>query len=163
MEISRFERLSNPISPRFLLLFLTLHLKQTFSSIIWIFTEGEGDGIKSRLPFKIFSIYLFLWQIFHNNVISYVHLHQRIWILSSHTCMCKKMSKFHQEWQQRKLKASGFCPGRNWWLQNPALPDRTNIHKWLELCNFFHHDLKKSNFKSLDKFGQFLKDFCPSL
>ena len=23
--------------------------------MIWIFTEGEGDGIKSRLPFKIFS------------------------------------------------------------------------------------------------------------
>ena len=30
-----------------------LHLKQTFPSMIWIFTEG--DGIKSRLPFKIFS------------------------------------------------------------------------------------------------------------
>ena len=23
--------------------------------MIWIFTEGEGDGIESRLPFKIFS------------------------------------------------------------------------------------------------------------
>ena len=34
---------------------LPLHLKQTFPPIIWIFTEGEGDGIKSRLPFKIFS------------------------------------------------------------------------------------------------------------
>ena len=34
---------------------LPLHLKQTLSSIIGIFTEGEGDGIKSRLPFKIFS------------------------------------------------------------------------------------------------------------
>ena len=33
-----------------------VHLKQTFPPIIWIFTEGEGDGIKSRLPFKIFSI-----------------------------------------------------------------------------------------------------------
>ena len=32
---------------------LTLHLKQTFPPIIWIFTEG--DGIKSRLPFRIFS------------------------------------------------------------------------------------------------------------
>ena len=30
-------------------------LKQTFPPIIWIFTEGEGDGIKSRLPFKTFS------------------------------------------------------------------------------------------------------------
>ena len=34
---------------------LPLHLKQTFPPIIWIFTEGEGDGIESRLPFKIFS------------------------------------------------------------------------------------------------------------
>ena len=33
---------------------LPLHLKQTFPPIIWIFIEGEGDGIKSRLPFKIF-------------------------------------------------------------------------------------------------------------
>ena len=30
-----------------------LHLKQTFPPIIWIFTEG--DGIKSRVPSKIFS------------------------------------------------------------------------------------------------------------
>ena len=34
---------------------LPLHLKQTFLSTIWIFTEGEGDQIKSRLPFKIFD------------------------------------------------------------------------------------------------------------
>ena len=31
-----------------------LHPKQTFPPMIWIFTEGEGDWIKSRLPFKIF-------------------------------------------------------------------------------------------------------------
>ena len=31
---------------------LPLHLKQTFPHIIWIFTEGEGDGIESRLTFK---------------------------------------------------------------------------------------------------------------
>ena len=34
---------------------LPLHLKQTFPPVIWIFTEGGGDGIESRLPFKIFS------------------------------------------------------------------------------------------------------------
>ena len=34
---------------------LPLHLNQTFPPIIWIFTEGEGDAIESRLPFKIFS------------------------------------------------------------------------------------------------------------
>ena len=32
---------------------LPLHLKQTFRPLI--FNEGEGDGIESRLPFKIFS------------------------------------------------------------------------------------------------------------
>ena len=40
---------------------LPLHLKRTFPSMIWIFTEGEGDGIKSRLPFKIFSTLLKIW------------------------------------------------------------------------------------------------------
>ena len=34
---------------------LPLNLKQTFSSIIWIFNESEDAEIKSRLPFKIFS------------------------------------------------------------------------------------------------------------
>ena len=33
----------------------SLHLKQIFPPIIWIFTKGEGDGIESRLPLKIFS------------------------------------------------------------------------------------------------------------
>ena len=34
---------------------LPLHLKHTFPPIIWIFIEGVGDGIESKLPFKIFS------------------------------------------------------------------------------------------------------------
>ena len=34
---------------------LPLQLKETFPPKIWIFTKSEGDGIKSRLPFKIFS------------------------------------------------------------------------------------------------------------
>ena len=34
---------------------LPLHLKQTFPAISWIWTKYEGDRIKSRLPFKIFS------------------------------------------------------------------------------------------------------------
>ena len=32
-----------------------LYTSSKLPSIIWIFTEGEGDGIESRLPFKIFS------------------------------------------------------------------------------------------------------------
>ena len=35
---------------------LPYYVKQTFPLMILIFTEGEGDGIESRLPFKIFSI-----------------------------------------------------------------------------------------------------------
>ena len=35
-----------------------LHLKQTFPPIIRILSEGEGDEIESRLPFKIFSTLL---------------------------------------------------------------------------------------------------------
>ena len=47
---------------------LPLHLKETFPPIIWIFTEGESDGIKSRLPFKIFSISCSMyWYIFSFN------------------------------------------------------------------------------------------------
>ena len=34
---------------------LLLHFNQTFSPIIWIFTEVEDDGIEFRLGFKIFS------------------------------------------------------------------------------------------------------------
>jgi hypothetical protein len=34
---------------------LPLHLWQTFPAIILIITEGEGDGIEFRLPFKKIS------------------------------------------------------------------------------------------------------------
>ena len=42
---------------------LPLHLKQTFPPLIWTFTDGEGDGIESRLPFKIFFT-LFIYKGF---------------------------------------------------------------------------------------------------
>ena len=58
---------------------LPLYLKQTFPPIIWIFTEGEGDWIESRLPFEIFSTLLVqvlstqflaskvkIWDFFHS-------------------------------------------------------------------------------------------------
>ena len=34
---------------------LPLRLKLTFPPIIWIFTEGKGDEIESRLPYKNLS------------------------------------------------------------------------------------------------------------
>ena len=41
----------------------------TFPANILIFAEGEGDGIESRLPFKIFStsFKIFLQYIYHDN------------------------------------------------------------------------------------------------
>ena len=41
---------------------LPLQLNQTFPPVIWILTEGECDGIESRLPSKIFSI-LIWWSL----------------------------------------------------------------------------------------------------
>ena len=41
---------------------LPLGLKQIFPPIIWIFTEGGGDKIESRLPFKIFFTLQFQFQ-----------------------------------------------------------------------------------------------------
>ena len=39
-------------------MFCLITSNKTFPAIIWIFAEGEGDGIESRLPFKIFSTLL---------------------------------------------------------------------------------------------------------
>ena len=44
---------------------------------MWIFTEGEGDGIESRLPFKTFYNLLatlvisVLWNIYQEEIIVY--------------------------------------------------------------------------------------------
>ena len=53
---------------------LPLHLKQTFPAIIWIFTQGEGDEIKSRLPVKIFSTLIVLTKLL-DLIINYFLLH----------------------------------------------------------------------------------------
>ena len=54
---------------------LPLHLKQTFQPLIWIFTEGEGDGVESRLPFKIFStLNNFLMLIILTQKFAFLHM-----------------------------------------------------------------------------------------
>ena len=55
---------------------LPLYLKQTFPPIIGIFTEGESDGMESRLPFKSFLLYQFsaLVEEVENNSIVYLSL-----------------------------------------------------------------------------------------
>ena len=51
---------------------LPVHLKQTFPPISWTFTEGEGDGIESRLPLKIFSTIKYLYTCNKNfNILSF--------------------------------------------------------------------------------------------
>ena len=50
---------------------LPLHLKKTFRSIIWILTEGEGDWIKSRLPFIIFSSLSIIFSFLINFIFSF--------------------------------------------------------------------------------------------
>ena len=67
-------------------------LKQTFLPIIWIFNEGEGDGIKSRLPFKIFStLKIFLHKICQLIVILLFqcskmhHIDGCLWLVKWHT------------------------------------------------------------------------------
>ena len=45
---------------------LPFHLKQTFLSMIWIFTEGEGDGIKPGVFSKIFFTLPFFCHQHHN-------------------------------------------------------------------------------------------------
>ena len=60
---------------------LPLQLKQTFLPIIWIFTESEGDGIKSRLSSQVFftlpvrftgTMMYLLWNISINLLIKQV-------------------------------------------------------------------------------------------
>ena len=63
---------------------LPLHIKQTFPPIIWIFTEGEGDGIKSRLPFKIFStlkiiLYVTNWRMIFGIQVHVLHWRNFYW------------------------------------------------------------------------------------
>ena len=38
------------------------------NAYIWIFTEGEDDGIESRLPFKIFSTLIVIGQLWQSGI-----------------------------------------------------------------------------------------------
>ena len=59
---------------------LPLHLKQTFLPIIWIFNQDGGDGIVSRLPFKIFlTLLLNAWCMKNDDVISTKAVYENWW------------------------------------------------------------------------------------
>ena len=81
---------------------LPLHLKETFPPIIWIFTEGD-DGIKSRLPFKIFSTLIRVvtklqppwWR--DAPILWHLQSTQSPWTLPKHYNMRKQQKKFLEQ------------------------------------------------------------------
>ena len=66
-----------------------------FSPIIWIFAESEGDGIKSRLPFKIFYTIKFQVSMFKRH---------KLWVFS----FCAKNNQFSQTITQSFIRKSPF-------------------------------------------------------
>ena len=81
---------------------LPFHLKQTFPSIIWIFTEG--DGIESRLPFKIFSTlkastYIFLGKVYYLKFIKKIWRKRNILRTGNNAEECQNYIKVLQQYE----------------------------------------------------------------
>ena len=137
---------------------LPLHPKQIFPSIIWIFTEGEDDGIKSRLPFRIFSTLficdfnIFLNLLCQSDMVQISHL---LCLVSYGGASVFNMKK-KLCWARlpatslRRTDANGLCqnwaeikhgncqlPGRPRWLTPPPLPHRGALWKCLAWLVFF--------------------------
>ena len=68
---------------------LPLHFKQTFLHIILIFTEGDSDGIESRLSFKIVSTLIKI------GVLTYLF---SITLTFYAVCMSKASEKQHEKY-----------------------------------------------------------------
>ena len=87
------------------------NLKQTFMPIIWIFTEGEGDEIESRLSSKIF-LTLISWI----NVISEIRMLFQKWFHTIVLCGKKgePLSKIAPHFQRIKK------PDRKNWFSWPT-------------------------------------------
>ena len=84
-----------------------IHLEDLFPPIIWIFTEGEGDGIQSRLSFQIFStLPITILVIKHHNrvkVVLKLHLNfytpmipQDIYATSHNTACASRVLKYQK-------------------------------------------------------------------
>ena len=102
---------------------LPLHLKQAFLPIIWIFTEGEGDRIESRLPFKIF--YFKGWSKIQvkTRINDYQHIH--IWF---------KFKSFRLQWKY-------YCAG--------TLEE--NLSNFHQKSQRWHNDLNFENYDHIQK------------
>ena len=69
---------------------LPLHLKQTFLPIIWIFTEGKGDGIKFRLPFDVFFFTTITFSYFVNTYMYIMTSIQKLGTILSNQVLINK-------------------------------------------------------------------------
>ena len=101
---------------------LPYYLKQTFPPIIGIFTEGESDGIKSRLPFKIFFTL--------PNIV-------RTWWLSWAVAMqCHTFEKFLTQAQNwvlftHTLNLTEKFPNFSWLFSNIPSKSRQTTHMYV--------------------------------
>ena len=110
---------------------LPLHLKQTFPPIIWIFIEGEGDGIESRLPFKIFST-LLLGMYNFVTIISWSDESQLLWESFARD---RSESAFHALRKLRDLTIMEPC-----WLSHffrVTILDFNLSFLFVAFCSFF--------------------------
>ena len=88
---------------------LPLHLKQTFPPMIWIFTDSEGDGIESELPFKKFSTLIQIW--FDRGLLYYMYMKGSKGTLLSQGPTVQIFWEGHTIW----INLSPFLE-INWWL-----------------------------------------------
>ena len=102
---------------------LPLYLKQTFLPMIWIFTECEGKGIESRLPFKIFSTLDLSWLVFWLQSSSPISFFLKKKILGDHLYT---YWSFHRigRWPntKHKMSADGFVAIPNQKEKWPSCP-----------------------------------------
>ena len=120
-----------------------LHLKQTFPPIILIFTEGEGDGIESRLPFKISST---LSTYFHFDSSFNLKIHpNKIFSATSRLDFLEEM-RFEREKNTHLLQVSASCAA----CQNVSFHQKKRIvlmKIWLKKNPIQKHKGKKHPLK----------------
>ena len=94
---------------------LPFHLKQTFLPIIWIFAKDEGDGIESRLPFRIFSTLGPKNLGLFGNVLPTVHSGRKYkcWVEISILAMFGKTSSKYSINEKMSFKLTAISPAKN--------------------------------------------------
>ena len=103
---------------------LLLHLRKTFPPIIWILTEGKGDGIESRLHFKILST---LAQNRFNHMIG---------------ILAALQPKFHLDWSSQLHRLPKFIKNKTFCQVDPV----TKFYLFLRMLShlMIYHDIVRS-------------------